>query len=78
MGITLIIVGGVVTISVIASVFDYLGKKKKGAGSEIRAKVLELEKKVELLEANVHEKAGKIEQLETDLGFMNKLLEKKD
>jgi hypothetical protein len=77
MGITLIIVGGLVLMTVFASGFDYLSKKRKRLDDATKKKVDELEKKVAQLESLVHDKNDRIMQLEEDVSFVTKLIEKK-
>ena len=77
MSITLIIVGGLVLMTVFASGFDYLTKRKKGIDKTVIQKVEDLENKIRLLEQNNNDNDERIQQLETDLGFLHKLIEKK-
>jgi SMC interacting uncharacterized protein involved in chromosome segregation len=77
MGIALIIVGGLVLMTLFASGFDFLTKKRKGLNEESKNKILELEKKVANLEAAVTERNDRLAQLEDDVSFMTKLLEEK-
>lgn len=75
--ITLIIVGGIVIISIAGIIGENISKGKK-SGSSIDAKDLnELKKRVVELERIVIEQDKKIEHLETDISFTNKLLEDK-
>jgi peptidoglycan hydrolase CwlO-like protein len=75
--ITLIIVGGITIISVIAVVGDYLTKVKTAKPSIDVKEISELKKRIEELEKVVGEQDKKIEHLETDISFANKLLEDK-
>jgi len=75
--ITLIIVGGITLISVIAVVGDYLTKAKTSKASIDAKEIIELKKRLEELERIVGEQNKKIEHLETDISFANKLLEDK-
>lgn len=75
MGITLIIVGGVAFITAMALTFDYLGNTRKRGDKELGRRVLALEKKVAEVESASRDKDERIAKLESDLGFMNKLLE---
>lgn len=81
MGIALIVVAGIVIISVVASGFDYLGKKRAAdqpaSPSSMAETVALLEKRVAFLEEELSEKSVKLEQLRTDVSFMNKLIEDK-
>lgn len=75
--ITLIIVGGIVIISIAGIIGENISKGKK-SGSSIDAKDLnELKKRVVELERVVIEQDKKIEHMETDISFTNKLLEDK-
>ncbi len=77
MGITLVIVGGVVLMTLFASGFDYLGKRRKKAGAGLEKQVEQLESRVATLEVKVAERDEKIAQLEGELSFVNKLIEDK-
>ena len=77
MNITLIIVGGLVLITVVASGFDYLAKRKKGFDKTVIKKVEDLENRIKLLELNNNDKDERINQLESDLSFLHKLIENK-
>ena len=75
--ITLIIVGGIVIISLAGIVGENISKTKKSESS-IDAKDLDdLKKRIVELERVVTEQDKKIEHLETDISFTNKLLEDK-
>ena len=75
MEITLIIVGGMVLLTIIGGAIDYMGKRAKAADPRLARKVQELEKRLELLDAAVSEKDERIGRLETEVSFVNKLLE---
>lgn len=77
MGIALIIVGGLVLMTLFASGFDYLTKRRKRVDDETKARVVELEGKLAALENQLHDSNERIGQLEGDLSFMNKLIEDK-
>jgi len=77
MGIALIIVGGLVLMTIFASGFDFLTKRRNKLDDETKKKVAELETKVLALEQLAKEKDDRIGQLENDFAFVNKLLEKK-
>ncbi|MBN2533023.1 MAG: hypothetical protein JXB88_09030 [Spirochaetales bacterium] len=77
MGITLIIVGGVVLVTLFASGFDYLTKKRQRLDQETKNKVTELEKKVAELESMITERNDRVLQLEDNVSFVTKLLEEK-
>lgn len=78
MGITVIIVGGVVIVTVITTLFDYLGKRSKGASPELERRIETLEKRLGLVDLAIAEKDEKIKQLEEEVSFVNRLLEKKN
>ena len=75
--ITLIIVGGITLISVIAVVGDYITKVKTSKPSIEVKEINELKNRIDELERLVVEQDKKIEHLETDISFANKLLEDK-
>ncbi len=77
MGLAFIIVGGVVLMTVFASGFDFLTKRRNRLDNETKLKVDEMEKKVAHLELLINDKNEKMLQLENDVSFLNKLLEKK-
>ena len=77
MGIAIVIAGAVVLTTVAASLFDYLGKRRRGRDPALEAKVAELEKRVESAEARLAERDERLSQLESDLSFVNKLIEDK-
>jgi hypothetical protein len=77
MVITLIITGGIVLITAIALGGDYLTKVKtakvKAGGKDYE----ELRKRIKALEQKSLDQETKLERLESDLAFANKLLEDK-
>ena len=77
MVITLIITGGIVLITAIALGGDYLTKvntaKIKAGGKDYD----ELKKRIQALEQKSLDQEAKLERLESDLSFANKLLEDK-
>jgi uncharacterized coiled-coil protein SlyX len=77
MGIALVIVGGLVLITAVASGFDYLGKRRKRISAEVDRKVVQLEERLATLEGKVAERDERIAQLESDLSFTNRLIEDK-
>jgi len=77
MSLALVIVGGVVIISVVASVGDYLTKTRIAKTSIDPNIIKNLEGRIEMLEQKTTEQGNKIQNLETDIAFANKLLEDK-
>lgn len=77
MVITLIITGGIVLITALAIGGDYLTKVKtariKAGGKDYE----ELKKRVADLERKALDQEAKLERVESDLAFANKLLEDK-
>jgi predicted nuclease with TOPRIM domain len=78
MEIALIIAGGLVLMTFFAAGFDFLTKRRNKLDQETKNKVIGLEKKIHILEAKIDERDDKIKQLEHDVSFVNKLLEKKE
>ena len=77
MGITLVIVGGIVIVSVIAVIGDTMSKSKLARGAVNPDVLHRLESRVAELEQKVHEQDQKVQLLENDVAFANKLLEDK-
>lgn len=77
MGIALVIAGGLVLMTLIASGADYLTKRAKVSGGLGETRLKELEKRIMMLEQQDEDKNEKIEKLERDMGFINKLIEDK-
>lgn len=77
MGIALIIVGGLVLMTGLASYFSYLTEKKKRVDSGVAEKVEEVEKRLAQLEHRIEERDERLSQLESDVSFVNKLIEEK-
>lgn len=78
MWIAFAIAGGIVVCTFIGSLFDYLGKKAKAIGDPHTAASLKgMESRLAALETRLDDKDAKIAQLETDLGFMSRLIEDK-
>ena len=75
---TLIIVGGVVATTLIACVFDYLGKKAKGVDPRFATRLADLERRQGALEATLLVKDEKITELTKEITFVSKLLDKGD
>lgn len=77
MEIALIITGGLILITLISVVGSIFLEKKKKENPELESLVKALEKRVFQLETNMEEKETRIEHLESDLKFINKLIEDK-
>ncbi|MCE1169095.1 MAG: hypothetical protein LWX70_13475 [Sphingobacteriia bacterium] len=75
--ITLIIVGGIVIISLAGIIGENISKAKKSESSIDARDLDDLKKRIVELERVVTEQDKKIEHLETDISFTNKLLEDK-
>ena len=77
MEIAFIIVAGLTLMTIFASGFDYLGKRKLKISKEMENRVQALEQKIQMLESDISLKNTKIEQLDESVSFMNKLIEDK-
>ena len=78
MEITLIIVGGLVLMTGVASFFDYLGKRKTSLHSAALERIEALEREVEALKATGAAEEGRVGRLESEMGFVNKLIEHRE
>jgi prefoldin subunit 5 len=78
MGITIAIVAGVILSTAVAGYFDYLGKKAKNVAPDLERKIENMEKRLNQLDAMLTEKNERMKQLEEEVSFVNRLLEKKD
>ncbi len=78
MEITLIICGSVVLISLFAAGFDFLTKRRNKIDEETKIKVMELEKKVSILESIIDDRDNKMSQLENNVSFVTRLIEKQN
>ena len=76
MGITLIITGGLVLMTLFAAGFDFLTKRRNKVDNDTKNKVVELEKKLAILESMITERNENILQLENNVSFVTKLIEK--
>ena len=76
MEITLIIVAGIVATTMIAGIFDLAGKRKTGKDPQLVRRMDELENRLAVLQGSLAERDEKIEQLATEIGFLNRLLDK--
>ncbi|HUX19648.1 MAG TPA: hypothetical protein VMW69_00325 [Spirochaetia bacterium] len=74
MGIALVIVGGLVLMTLAASLFGYLGEKKKRLDPDLQKKIEAIEQRLSSLEAGSGRADERIEQVEGDVAFVNKLL----
>jgi hypothetical protein len=74
MEIALIITGGVVLSVFFGSLFDFLAKKKKKSDKINENKIKVLEQKLAALEARILDKDERIDQLEHEITFINKLI----
>jgi len=77
MEIAFIIVAGLTLMTIFASGFDYLGKRKLKVSKDMENRVQALEQKIQLMESELSLKNTKIEQLDESLSFLNKLIEDK-
>ncbi len=77
MEIASIIIGGVIVITLISSVFSYLTEKKKHASPALESKLDEMEKRLAVLESRVDDKDERVAQLANDVSFVNKLIEQR-
>lgn len=75
MGITLVIVGGITLISLIAIVGESITKVRLAATRRDPKTITELERRLECLEQRAAEQDQKISLLEGDIAFANRLLE---
>ena len=77
MEIALIISCGVVLSVFFGSLFDFLAKKKKKTDKINENKIKALEQKLSAMEARILDKDERIDQLEHEISFINKLIEDK-
>jgi hypothetical protein len=78
MEIAAIITGGILLMVAFASFFDFLGKRKKKSDQALETQVAALEQRVTGLETKLLDKDEKINQLENEISFVNRLIEGKD
>lgn len=76
MDIALVIVGGLTAMTLIAAGFDYLGRRAKRSDPKLEQRIAELERRVELLDDASAEKDEKLLRLQSELSFVNRLLDK--
>jgi hypothetical protein len=77
MEITAIIVGGMVLVTALAGLFDFLSKKRTGKDPALYERLDALERRQKSLESQVEEKDIRIAELEREIGFVNRMLEHK-
>lgn len=77
MGITLVIVGGLILLTFIPVYFDYRAKLAKGKVAAGDPALRDLAARVSALEGQVAERDEKLRLLERELNFVNRLLEDK-
>lgn len=77
MGIALVIVGGLIVITLVSVLGGNAAMKIKGSGGPDGARLDKLERRLETLEGELEERNARIGKLETELGFMSKLIEDK-
>jgi len=75
MGITLIIVGGIVVLTALGGFIDIQSKRQGGLGGKALERIETLEREVTLLRGEEAARADKIERLESELRFVGKLIE---
>lgn len=77
MGIALIIVGGLVLMTVSASVFGFLGEKKKRLDPQLENKIGRIEQRLSILEERLGRDDERFEEIESEVAFVNKLISDK-
>jgi len=77
MGITLVIVGGLILLTFIPVYFDYRAKLVKRASGAPDSAVRELSARVAALEEQLADRDSRLRLVEKDLQFVNRLLEDK-
>lgn len=75
MEITLVIVGGIIVLTLVAVVGDVVGKAVKARGGSDSKALRDLTRRVEDLERLSLEREDRIRRLEADVSFANRLLE---
>ncbi len=63
-------------MTLIAAGFDYLGRRAKRADPGLERRIAELERRVAVLDSALAEKDGQLLQLQNELSFVNRLLDK--
>ncbi len=77
MGVALVIAGGLVLMTLVASLFSYLGEKRKRLDPQIEEKIARFEQRLAAIEAKADEKEERIAQLESEITFVTKLIEQR-
>lgn len=77
MGIAFVIVGGLVLMTLAASLFSYLGEKKKRLDPSLESKIEGLERRISELEQKSTGSDERFEQIEEEVAFVNKLISDK-
>jgi len=77
MGVALVIAGGLVLMTFFAAGFDFLTKRRTRLDNETKQRVLQMEQRLAVLDQTVRDKDARLAQLENDLTFLNRLLDKK-
>jgi hypothetical protein len=75
-GIALVIAGSLVLMTFFAAGFDFLTKRRNKLDQETKETVLEMGRRLGILEQTISEKNDRVTQLESELSFLRKLLEK--
>ncbi|HUX52487.1 MAG TPA: hypothetical protein VMW73_16990 [Spirochaetia bacterium] len=75
MGIAAIVIGGVIVVTIIASVSSYLTEKAKRRSPEVEANLSDLEKRLAVLESRMEDRDERVAQIANDLKFVNRLIE---
>ena len=70
-----IIAGSVVLITFPAMLFDYLGKRHRGANPQLEARIAALEQRLAEQDQAALDRDQAVQKLEGEVSFMTKLLE---
>jgi len=73
--IAIIITGGLVLMTAVASAFGYLTEKRKRESPELEKQIAEMERRLSLLEDRAVDKEARVEQIAQEVSFVNKLVE---
>lgn len=77
MGIAFVIVGGLVAMTAVASIFSYLGEKKKHLDPRLESTIDDMQRRLSILEERLGRDDERFEQIESEVAFVNKLIAKK-